>query len=170
MNVKKDNVTWSFYSDATFPIGNIKSDEILLYPSKYQRDWSKFNINNMKKEFNLNEYLKDTSQKVVTRDERKVRIICTDANNEFPIIALVYCSDNKEDICTYHKNGHTLNTYESSNDLFFATIKREGWVNLFKDEELPFVNGDVYKSEKDAKEAAIGEPDFIASVKIEWEE
>ena len=42
VNVKKDNNIWSFYSDATFPIGNIKSDEILLYPSKYQRDWSKF--------------------------------------------------------------------------------------------------------------------------------
>ena len=42
VNVKKDNNIWSFYSDATFPIGNIKSDEILLYPNKYQRDWSKF--------------------------------------------------------------------------------------------------------------------------------
>ena len=42
VNVKKNNNIWSFYSDATFPIGNIKSDEILLYPSKYQRDWSKF--------------------------------------------------------------------------------------------------------------------------------
>ena len=42
VNVKKNNDIWSFYSDATFPIGNIKSDEILLYPNKYQRDWSKF--------------------------------------------------------------------------------------------------------------------------------
>ena len=42
VNVKKNNIIWSFYSDATFPIDNIKSDEILLYPSKYQRDWSKF--------------------------------------------------------------------------------------------------------------------------------
>ena len=42
VNVKKDNNIWSFYSDATFPIDNIKSIEILLYPSKYQRDWNKF--------------------------------------------------------------------------------------------------------------------------------
>ena len=77
------------------------------------------------KEFNLNEYLKDPSQKVITRDGKNVRIICTDANNDFPIIALVYCSDNKEDICTYHKNGHTLNTYESPNDLFFASEKKD---------------------------------------------
>ena len=77
------------------------------------------------KQFNLEKYLKDPSQKVITRDGRAVRIICTDANNDFPIIALVYCSNNKEDICTYHKNGHTLNMYESPNDLFFATEKKE---------------------------------------------
>ena len=50
VNVKKNNNIWSFYSDATFPIDNIKSDEILLYPSKYQRDWSKFVIPWCKKE------------------------------------------------------------------------------------------------------------------------
>ena len=50
VNVKKNNVIWSFYSDATFPIDNIKSDEILLYPSKYQRDWSKFTAPWYKKE------------------------------------------------------------------------------------------------------------------------
>ena len=77
------------------------------------------------KQFNLDEYLKDPTKKVVTRDGRKVRIICTNAKNDFPIIALVYCSDNKEDICTYHKNGHTLNTYESPNDLFFASEKKD---------------------------------------------
>ena len=27
VNVKKNNTIWSFYSDATFPIDNIKSDE-----------------------------------------------------------------------------------------------------------------------------------------------
>ena len=33
---------WTFNSDATFPIGNIKSIEIMLYPSRENRDWSKF--------------------------------------------------------------------------------------------------------------------------------
>lgn len=42
VNVKKDKESWSFYSDATFPIGDIKSVEIMLYPSEDQRDWSKF--------------------------------------------------------------------------------------------------------------------------------
>ena len=127
------------------------------------------------KKFNLDEYLKNPSQKVVTRDGRAVRIICTDYKSDYksdyPIIGLVTIEENKELAYKFQKNGeYYLTNEESSLDLFFAPIKREGWINLFKDEELPFVNGDVYESEKEAKEAAEGESDFITSVKIEWEE
>ena len=41
------------------------------------------------KPFNLEEYLKNPSRKVVTRDGRPVRIICTDRKGATPIIALV---------------------------------------------------------------------------------
>ena len=123
------------------------------------------------KEFNLIEYLKNPSQKVVTRDGRAVRIICTDAKGDEPIIVLIYNKIREEEnVYTYNRDGYFNGDNDSCLDLFFYTNKREGWVNLFKDEELPFINGDIYESEKDAKEAAIGEPDFIASVKIEWEE
>ena len=123
------------------------------------------------KEFNLTEYLKNPSQKVITKDGRAVRIICTDAKGDEPIIALVYNKIREEEnVYTYNRDGYFYGDNDSCLDLFFNTNKREGWVNLFKDEELPFINGDIYESEKDAKEAAIGEPDFIASVKIEWEE
>ena len=121
------------------------------------------------KEFNLNEYLKDLSQKVVTKDGRKVRIICIDAKNEFPIIALI-TNDDKEVLMDYNNNGKVSPDEMTDLDLFFAPTKREGWVNIFKDEELPFINGDIYKSEKEAKEEAEGEPDYITSIKIEWEE
>ena len=33
---------WSFNADATLTIGNIKSVDIMLYPSREQRDWNKF--------------------------------------------------------------------------------------------------------------------------------
>ena len=122
------------------------------------------------KEFNLEEYLKNPNQKVVTRDGRDVRIICTNMKSEYPLIALITDKkDNSESPFVYTKNGRYF-FEETNNDLFFAPIKREGWVNLFKDEELPFINGDVYENEKDAKEAAQGESDFIATIKIEWEE
>ena len=123
------------------------------------------------KEFDLTEYLKNPSQKVVTRDGREVRIICTDAKGDEPIIALVYNNIREEEnVYTYNRDGYFYGDNDSCLDLFFAPIKREGWVNIFKDEELPFINGDIYKSEKEAKEEAEGEPDYITSIKIEWEE
>ena len=126
------------------------------------------------KEFNLTEYLKDPSQKVVTRDGREVRIICTDFQSEMnkPIIALIKEDENKESAFNFKKNGryHLPENKESHKDLFFDSTKREGWVNIFKDEELPFINGDIYESKDKAEEEAIGEPDYIATIKIEWEE
>ena len=39
------------------------------------------------KPFNLDEYLKNPSRKVVTRDAVNARIICTDARGVYPVIA-----------------------------------------------------------------------------------
>ena len=126
------------------------------------------------KQFNLEEFKKDPSKKVVTRDGREVRIICTDFKSQMnkPVIALIKEDEDEENAFNFKENGrwHLPENEESLKDLFFATIKKEGWVNLFKDEELTFINGDVYENEKDAKEAAQGESDFIATIKIEWEE
>ena len=124
------------------------------------------------KEFNLNEYLKDPSQKIVTRDGQEVRIICTDAKGDAPIIALVYEKDmNKETPYTYNRDGLFYNNTEFYLDLFFAPIKREGWVNIYRDRSGAFSSQFIFESEKRAKEV-IGEnhKTYIATTKIEWEE
>ena len=123
------------------------------------------------KEFNLTEYLKDPSKKVVTRDGRDVRIICTDYKREQPIIALV-TTNTKEDVHFFYKNGRWSNTNEWDLDLFFAPAKKEGWVNLYKDkdEDITYLPGIIHDSEKEAKEAIKDDPEFIATIKIEWEE
>ena len=125
------------------------------------------------KEFNLEEYLKDPSKKVVTRDGRAVRIICTDAKGDEPIIALVYNNIREEEnVYTYNRDGSFYGDNYDCLDLFFAPIKKEGWVNLFKDKEInyPYIPGIIHNSEEEAKEAIKGDPDFIATIKIEWEE
>ena len=125
------------------------------------------------KEFNLTEYLKNPSQKVVTRDGREVRIICTDAKGDEPIIALVYNNIREEEnVYTYNRDGYFYGDNDSCLDLFFALVKREGWINLFKDKEInyPYIPGIIHDSEEEAKEAIKGDPDFIATIKIEWEE
>ena len=125
------------------------------------------------KEFNLNEYLKDPSKKVVTRDGRAVRIICTDAKGDEPIIALVYNNIREEEnVYTYNRDGYFCNNNDSCLDLFFDTVKKEGWVNIYKDKEIkyPYIPGIIHDSEEEAKEAIKGDPEFIATIKIEWEE
>ena len=122
------------------------------------------------KEFDLDEYFKNPSQKVITKDGKSVRIICTDAKQDYPVIGLLSLDDKSETTVYYKKNGRWLADNQDEWDLFFAPIKREGWINIFKDEDLPFINGDIYENKNKAEEDAIGEPDFIATIKIEWEE
>ena len=123
------------------------------------------------KEFNLTEYLKNPSQKVVTRDGRAVRIICTDAKGDEPIIALVYNNNREEEnVYTYNRDGSFYGDNYDCLDLFFAPIKKEGWINLFKDEDIVYLTGIIHDSEEEAKEAIKGDPDFITTIKIEWEE
>ena len=122
------------------------------------------------KEFNLTEYLKNPSQKVVTRDGREVRIICTDAKGEEPIIVLVYNNNrDEENVYTYNRYGRFYKDNDSCLDLFFAPIKREGWINVYKDDNTRYI-GDIYPSEKEAKENKGDDLYYITTIKIEWEE
>lgn len=74
--------------------------------------------------FNLEEYLKNPSRKVVTRDGRKVRIICTDMNyKNHPIVALIAHDNDTENIYTYTKDGEWDNYESTTYDLFFAPEK-----------------------------------------------
>ena len=123
------------------------------------------------KEFNLEEYLKNPSQKVITRDGRDVRIICTDAKSIYKIVGLVY--DKKKDIeslFVYKENGKYFYGV-ADNDLFFAPIKREGWINVYKFEDDKRTIGCLFESEEEAKlhkydRASV----YLKTIKIEWEE
>lgn len=124
------------------------------------------------KPFSLEEFKKNPSQKVITRDGREVRIVCTDFKNEQPILALV-TEGNREDIHFYYQNGAWCNEFpENKLDLFFAPTKKEGWVNVYKgviENHLPFVGQKVYKSKEDAIRNKC-EGIYLTTTKIEWEE
>ena len=125
------------------------------------------------KEFNLTEYLKNPSQKVVTRDGREVRIICTDAKGDEPIIALVYNNIREEEnVYTYNRDGYFYGDNDSCLDLFFALVKKEGWVNLYKGvvkDYLPSVGQKVYKT-KESANLNKRDDNYLTTIKIEWEE
>lgn len=114
------------------------------------------------KPFNLEEYLKNPSRKVITRGGKNVRIICTDFNNpNFPVICGVEGSKWPSSFTT---SGLLMKGAEHPSDLFFAPEKHEGWINIYSDT----IVSRIYPSEEEAKENACD--GAIATIKIEWEE
>ena len=117
------------------------------------------------KQFNLEEYLKNPSKKVITRDGRSARIICTNYTKAQHIIAQIEGNDYS---ISCHKDGIFINGFESNCDLFFATERKEGWINIYKARGYCYGGSVIYPTEVAAKAAA--DPDPIATIKIEWEE
>ena len=124
------------------------------------------------KQFNLEEYLANPSKKIVTRDGRKVRIICTDRKRlNYPIVALI---ENKptegESVLYYTKEGKMfLDNGLSDADLFFTPEKHEGWVNVYKSGFGWSLGASIWQTEEEAKKW-IGADDYATTIKIEWEE
>lgn len=127
------------------------------------------------KQFSLEEYLKNPSRKVITRDDKAVRIICIDKKgNNYPIIALVKYGCGEEIRC-YTKNGEHTNC-KLSYDLFFAPEKHEGWINIYKEnteikgKNKEFRGAYIYSSKEKALEAGRCFNGYITTTKIEWED
>lgn len=121
------------------------------------------------KRFNLDEYLKNPNRKIITRDGRNVRIVCTDRmDDDYPVVALVR-GEVSEELLSYTEDGVLWKNQDDDSDLFFAPIKKEGWVNLFKINST-ITSGEVYNTKEEAKSAVVGHSIYISTVKIEWEE
>lgn len=123
------------------------------------------------KQFNLEEYLKNPSRKVVTRDGRNVKIHCTNFIGTQRIIAQVEGSDCS---VSFDENGrYYIGNFDSKCDLFFAPEKHEVWTNVYRRSSkdiggIGFVG--TYSSEEEAKEGIVSSLDCVATVKVEWEE
>ena len=124
------------------------------------------------KEFSLEEYLKNPERKVVTRDGRLVRIICTNRAglNVKPIVALITLPNCDEIVKCFWDNGIETAGSEDKNDLFFAPTKHTDYINLYRNEFGYFLGGAVYTSEEYAKNSARGNDQYITTIKVEWEE
>ena len=117
------------------------------------------------KAFSLEEHLKNPNRKVVTRNGRSARIICTDARGNYPIVALIE-EGGYDNALSYTKDGKLYVGETNDYDLFFAPEKHEGWVNVYRDFD-DVMCGSVFATEEDAKCKA---KTAIATVRIEWEE
>ena len=128
-------------------------------------------------QFNLEEYLKNPDKKIVTRAGDDVKIIYTNrVGGDSPVVALVLIRG-AEYVYTYTADGHFLSTgKDHPNDLFFVSEEHIGWINLYYlpigcNKKSPATKRDIiHFTEHTAKEAAAGNPNYITTVKVEWED
>lgn len=122
------------------------------------------------KHFDLQEYLKNPDRKLVTRDGRSARIICTDRLGRWPIVALI-SDDGGEVVGSFTTDGkkYIPEAEKSFTDLFFEPTKKTGWINLY-DLRGKIVCGVVYASEKAARGEIDPNKSYITTIPIEWEE
>ena len=120
------------------------------------------------KQFSLEEYIKNPSRKIITRDGRNVRIICINAKGNFPIIALVETHNDTEVALRLKEDGYFYNDTEDPRDLFFATEKHKGWINIYKYGSKYITSEIIYTKKEDA---IMGKnKNYLTTIKIEWEE
>ena len=127
--------------------------------------------------FSLEEYLKDTSRKVVTRSGEEVKIKCTDMDgaNGLVIVGLVRSyRTGKEVPMSWTKEGQYNPRLKDDSfyDLFFEDGKepvvKKGWVNVYKSPGGEIILGGVRKSKEEAEQ--IGQRDSIDTIEISWKE
>ena len=122
------------------------------------------------KPFNIKEYNDNPSRKVITRDGHPVRILCTNANSPYPIVAL-YCDEaGIEYACSYKKDGSFSKDWKSDKDLFFAPEKHEGFINLYKNVCGSISTDTTVFSTKEHAQASKKYENYLDTIKIEWEE
>ena len=123
--------------------------------------------------FNLEKYLANPSRKVVTRDGKNVRILCTDRKlDSKEVVGLTMNNDGTEGLLSWSKQGKSLSLNDSSFDLFFASEKHEGWVNLYKwaNKDCAYYIGSMYNSKAEAENKRDTSDNYVTTIKIEWEE
>lgn len=74
-------------------------------------------------QFSLDKWLENPQRRVVTRDGRPVRIICTDIRSHFPIVAAIKLEVGNEFIQDYDPKGRSNLSKNEDSDLFFADEK-----------------------------------------------
>lgn len=125
------------------------------------------------KKFNLKEYLKNPNSPIVTRDGHAARIICTNrVGKTHSILALLFEDEDRdrEVVYQYTSKGEYFPNASSPHDLFFAPIKKEGWINIYHYDGIE--NANAARRIYDTKEEALacGNKGRVDTIKIEWEE
>ena len=123
------------------------------------------------KPFSIKEHLEHPDWKVVTREGRPVRILCTDLDdNDYPVAAVV----GNFHVDKYTADGLFQAGKETKYDLFFAPEKHEGFTLFVNNSESigpDILDSIIYATREEAQRMRENYPGrYGAIVKLEWEE
>lgn len=126
-------------------------------------------MENDMKQFNLQEYLAHPERRLVTRDGRETRIVCTDLKgSSMPILGLVKNPEKfEEKVISYTPEGRAAYLTKDF-DLFFAPNIVKRWGIVYRKSERLFDTRE--EAEQWMEEADEGEKKFCSVCKVEWEE
>jgi hypothetical protein len=114
------------------------------------------------KPFNLDEAL--AGKPVVTRDRIKITELhhFKTFQSSYKVLAIINGLAH-----WFNENGKLNQDHETRLDLFMASEKKEGWINIYKYENHPSIVSFFHETKKLAEAACM--KDRIACVKVEWE-
>lgn len=122
------------------------------------------------KPFNIKEHLEHPDWKVVSREGRPVRILCTDLDDaDYPVAAAI----NNYHVDRYTADGLFQAGKETKYDLFFAPKKHKGWTLFVNSESIgpDILDSTIYATREEAQRMREAYPGrYGAIVKLEWEE
>ena len=124
-------------------------------------------------QFDLKTYLKNPHVKLKTRCGLSVKIMGIFNIHTETVILAMLGQDGPEIHSGFMERYPTDGLYSNSKnphpyDIFFATEKKEGWINVRKYKEDTYVVGKIYDNEKEAKKD--GWNRSAMTIKIKWEE
>ena len=137
---------------------DVMEKKIQHYDCFFEREQPKPNL----KPFDLE--AAKAGKPVCTRDGRKARIICFDAEGNKPLIVLSKING-QEVILRYTEKGRSDNFHSPTpreDDLMMLSEKKEGWVNVYKDS--------VYDTKDEALIGRSESRGYIDTIKINWSE
>ena len=120
------------------------------------------------RQFDLKEYLKNPSRKVVTRDGKNVKIHCTNYIGGQHTIAQVEGNDYSTSF--YEDGRYAIDRTDSHLDLFFAPEEHKKWINIYRDTTGVSSGATLYDSREDAEKVGKTDGYYVATSKVEWEE
>lgn len=111
---------------------------------------------------------------VVTREGRAAKFLTEVRNEQYPLVFIVHQCDGEETVLSFTREGASLRTLRSRNDLFMRSVEKEGWINIYAHKNLNIrTSSGIVHPTKEAAEENLYRNDIanrVATLKIEWEE